>query len=169
MCWLCWNEIEPEHKYNYDCDTHCSECGELTNPNAQHTVKHSAANLPTECGGMGTLEYWYCEVCGCVWTNEELTQIGNRFNVIVFKDHELTHVAAKDATEAADGNIEYWYCADCDTYFADEDGSEEIDKADTIITYVPPTGDASALIPALILALLSVTGTALLIGKKRLL
>lgn len=37
------------------------------------------------------------------------------------------------ATHLAEGNTEYWYCDGCDRYFGDENGTEEIDLADTVV------------------------------------
>ncbi len=45
--------------------------------------------------------------------------------------HNLTHTAAKQPSDYADGNIEYWYCSDCQKYFSDEAAQQEI-SADSI-------------------------------------
>lgn len=45
---------------------------------------------------------------------------------------------AKDATVTEIGNKEYWHCTDCDKYFADENGENEIELADTVISKLPP-------------------------------
>lgn len=47
--------------------------------------------------------------------------------------HSLEKVEAKAATYEAEGNIEYYACENCDLIFADEEGSEEIKLADTVI------------------------------------
>ena len=69
-----------EHEYMFSCDQHCMKCGELTNPDAAHTIKHVDAVAPT-CVAMGNVEYWYCEVCGSAWTDEDLTQVTNAMSV----------------------------------------------------------------------------------------
>ena len=40
--------------------------------------------------------------------------------------HELTYVAAVEATCTEPGSLEYWACSDCGKNFADENASEEI-------------------------------------------
>ena len=45
----------------------------------------------------------------------------------------LSYVEASDPTCTEAGNIEYWYDADNDKYFADENGENEITKANTVI------------------------------------
>ena len=66
-----------------------------------------------------------CEVCG-----EEYGELA---------PHELTHIAAKSATAAETGNKEYWHCDICDKYFNDEDATDEIMLADTVIPKLEPT------------------------------
>ena len=73
---------ECEHEYTYTCDAHCNKCGELTNPEAKHTIAHVEAKAPT-CTENGNVEYWTCEVCGGCWTDEACTQNTNRLNVVV--------------------------------------------------------------------------------------
>ena len=51
---------------------------------------------------------------------------------------DVTHVAAKDATEKQTGNIEYWYCNNCGMHFADEELTEKITFEDTRVEYVAP-------------------------------
>ena len=47
--------------------------------------------------------------------------------------HDLTAVAAKEATCTVDGNTAYWHCSVCDKYFSDEACTKEIAPADTVI------------------------------------
>lgn len=47
--------------------------------------------------------------------------------------HDLKKTEAKDATCTADGNIPYWYCESCGKYFSDENATDEITLADTVI------------------------------------
>lgn len=53
--------------------------------------------------------------------------------------HTLTATAAKEPTCTEGGNIAYWYCADCGKYFADENATQEITLADTVLA---PAGHA---------------------------
>lgn len=66
-----------------------------------------------------------CKICG--------EEYGN------LAPHELTHIAAKSATAAETGNKEYWHCDICDKYFNDEDATDEIMLADTVIPKLEPT------------------------------
>ena len=43
-------------------------------------------------------------------------------------DHELTHVRAKDARIAKQGNVEHYYCAVCDKYYSDSEGTKQLQK-----------------------------------------
>ncbi len=79
------------------------------------------------------------------WENGLIYLYSNQFSTygVAYHGHEAQHIPAKPATEAADGNIAYWYCEGCDGYFADEDLTEEISYEETLVTYIPETGDAS--------------------------
>ena len=108
---------------------------------------------------------------------------------------DLKHFPAQKATILREGNIEHWYCSDCGKYFKDADATLEITQEDTVIPKVKRdnsgipsiggetgktdktdkndktvksvnTGDVGvALYGAM--ALLSLTGGAWIIGKKR--
>ena len=54
----------------------------------------------------------------------------------------LTHVDAKAATTAAEGNIEYWHCEDCGKYFADAAGTKEIQQTDTVVAKKAASSDS---------------------------
>ena len=55
------------------------------------------------------------------------------FTVIEPTGHNLTHVAAKDATCTENGAIEHWYCDKCGGYFSDAEGKTEIKESEAII------------------------------------
>ena len=99
---------------------------------------------------------------------------------------DLKHVPAKKATKVRKGNIEYWYCSGCGKYYKDAAATIEIAQKDTVIprssggststgdttgktdktVQSQKTGDAGvALYGAM--ALLSLTGGAWIVGKKR--
>ncbi len=100
---------------------------------------------------------------------------------------DLTHVLAAAATTKAEGNIEYWHCTGCGRYFSDAQAAEEITQADTVLAKLPPryyynSGTAAkpdsgkknspgTADPGVMLygaaALLSLTGMAVLTGKKK--
>lgn len=60
--------------------------------------------------------------------------------------HTAVKVEAKAPTSVLPGNIEYWYCSDCGKYFRDENLTQEITQADTILpaTGVPEGPDTPA-------------------------
>lgn len=99
----------------------------------------------------------------------------------------LTHVDAAAATTKAEGNIEYWHCTGCGRYFSDEQATKEITQADTVLAKLPPryyynsgaaakpdsgkknspgTADPGVMLYGAA-ALLSLTGMAVLTGKKK--
>ena len=61
-----------EHSYFTDCDQVCEICGEVTRPDATHTVEHVEAKA-SDCYEMGNIEYWFCSVCGQAWLDEACT------------------------------------------------------------------------------------------------
>ena len=92
-------------------------------PCTHKKVTHVEAVAPT-CENEGNIEYWYCEECVTVWTDEGLTQLTNFKNVIVpatgkhdVKMEEmvwswstaLARAAAADKVAVATVD-----CADCD-------------------------------------------------------
>lgn len=100
---------------------------------------------------------------------------------------DLTHVLAAAATTKAEGNIEYWHCTGCGRYFSDAQAAEEITQADTVLAKLPPryyynsgaaakpdsgkknspgTADPGVMLYGAA-ALLSLTGMAVLTGKKK--
>ena len=87
------------HQYFNACDAHCMICGELTNPDATHTIGHTAA-VEATCQQNGNVEYWYCEICGTCWLDEALTQQTNRMSIVTSTDHVYEDGACKWCGEA---------------------------------------------------------------------
>lgn len=115
-----WDFDSKEHEKKYDC------CGEVTIEREPHEWN---AGECTECGfkcthsgGKATCtKKATCDICG------------SEYGDIDPNDHgKLTHIDKVDATHDKEGNIEYWYCEECGKYFGDNDGTKEIQKADTI-------------------------------------
>lgn len=78
-------------------------------------------------GGVATcIELAICDTCG-----EEYGELDST-------NHNLEKIPAKAATVTETGNTEYWHCKDCGKYFADENGENEIELADTVIATLPP-------------------------------
>lgn len=59
--------------------------------------------------------------------------------------HELTAVARKEATCEEDGNIEYWHCSKCGKYFSNENATNTVAFANTVI---PAKGHTVVIDPA---------------------
>lgn len=55
------------------------------------------------------------------------------------------HVAGNESTCTRPGNIEYWHCEGCGRYYSDEELTQEITQADTVI---PAAGHHAVMIPA---------------------
>ena len=132
------------HSYFYACDAHCMNCGELTNPEATHTLVHVAAKAAT-CTVNGNIEYWYCEICGSAWLDEECTLVTNQRSVVVPAAGVHTYVdgfcacgkqiSIAEALEAAEGTkvvltgkvtgfYETWSSYNnCSPYITDEEGN----------------------------------------------
>ena len=109
---------------------------------------------------------------------------------------DLKKADAKKATTKKEGNIEYWYCSGCGKYYSDAAATKEITQADTVIpkkkssgstgnsgstgtdsgsnttadtkkgVQSSRTGDAGVALYAA-MSLLSLTGGALVMGRKR--
>lgn len=78
-------------------------------------------------GGVAScVELAICDTCG-----EEYGELDST-------NHNLEKTPAKAATVTETGNTEYWHCKDCGKYFADENGENEIELADTVIAKLPP-------------------------------
>ena len=107
----------------------------VSNGDGTHTrtCRFDAAHTQTaDChGGTATcVDRAVCDDCG------------HEYGEVDADNHaSLTHVAAKEATTAAEGNTEYWYCVACGKYFSDAAGEHEIQKSDTVIAKLPETPD----------------------------
>ena len=78
-------------------------------------------------GGVAScVELAICDTCGEPYGELDST------------NHNLEKISAKDATVTATGNKEYWHCKDCEKYFADENGTDEINLDDTVISKLSP-------------------------------
>ncbi len=110
----------------------------------------------------GNEECYVCYTCGGTYDAE-----GNLFDAIIPATGHTTavHVPEVPATEEADGMEEHWYCAECDAYFTDAECTNEVERDDLVITYIPETGDMS--IAALALALMAATAGAVVLAKKK--
>ena len=93
-------------------------------------VKSSKATCTEE----GNIEYWTCE-CGKVFSDKKCKDEIDLDDTILEKTaHDLKKTKAQAATCQKEGNIAYWTCNDCKKIFSDEDGEEEIELKDTVLT-----------------------------------
>ena len=90
--------------------------------------------VPADCEHAGIVEHWKCTVCGDLFADEAgTTKITQADTVVTALGHKLQKTEAAAATCEQDGNIEYWTCGDCEKLFADEAGTQEITRNDTVI------------------------------------
>ena len=124
----------PGHSYNYECDRYCNECGEETNPRANHSIIAVDA-VDATCYENGNVAYWYCEYCENVWSDADLRYQTNFKSVVIPAAHKIVAVDAVDATCTTNGNIAYWYCEadDCGLVWADEDLTQVTNHKNVVI------------------------------------
>ena len=167
-----------DHKCDY-CGKTLSECAD---DNKDHKCDYCGKTISNHTGGTADCCHKaVCEICG------------KAYGGLDPDNHtDLKHFPAQRATILREGNIEYWYCSGCGKYYKDAKATIEITQEDTVIPKVKrdnsgipshggetgktdkndktvqsvKTGDAGvALYGAM--ALLSLTGGAWIVGKKR--
>ena len=147
---------------------------DFTAKKAEPTYLKSAATC-TE----SAVYYKSCSVCGESSKGTEDEVVFEHGGPDASAHGHLAHVAAKAATEKAEGNTEYWYCADCERYFSDAAGTKEIRLADTVVAKkaepakkakkpaLPTTGDgAAAQAAALLVGSLAALGAACIARRR---
>ena len=118
-----WTQTATTHEQKWNCcnavvvasephEWENGKCGECS-----YTCLHSGGTATCTAKAV-------CDVCG-----EEYGDLAS---------HKLTHLDAKEASAAETGNVEYWHCDVCDKYFSDENGTNEIASADTVISKLAP-------------------------------
>ena len=171
-------DTDKDHKCDY-CGKVLSECAD---DNKDHKCDYCGKTISNHTGGTADCCHKaVCEICG------------KAYGGLDPDNHtDLKHFPAQRATILREGNIEYWYCSGCGKYYKDAEATIEITQADTVIPKVKrdnsgipshggetgktdkndktvqsvKTGDAGvALYGAM--ALLSLTGGAWIVGKKR--
>ena len=169
---------DKDHKCDY-CGKTLSECAD---DNKDHKCDYCDKTISNHTGGTADCCHKaVCEICG------------KAYGGLDPDNHtDLKHFPAQRATILREGNIEYWYCSGCGKYYKDAEATIEITQEDTVIPKVKrdnsgipshggetgktdkndktvqsvKTGDAGvALYGAM--ALLSLTGGAWIVGKKR--
>ena len=103
----------------------------------RHNLTKVTAHVAT-CEETGNIEYYICGICDKKFRDEDGTdEIEGEDWITQKTQHSLTKVAAHGATCEETGNIEYYTCGTCNKKFRDEDGTEEIEGEDWIITKAP--------------------------------
>jgi len=141
----CESEGNIEYWYCTDCGQAWLDAERKLNTNLKavilpvaHTgIKHVAA-VAARCHFEGNVEYWYCEDCELVCTDEAMTQVSNHKRVIIpALNPEIKPVPAKRATclpgVLGNGNVEYWYCPECEQYSLNESFTELTDKEGVVV------------------------------------
>ena len=103
-------------------------------PKLPHTLTGIPAQ-PATCTEPGHIAYWSCTECGRYFSDADgSNEIQLSDTVVPRIPHSLTRHEAHTATCTEDGNIEYWTCTMCGKHFSDENGTNEISLAQTVIT-----------------------------------
>ena len=118
---IVWTKTATAHSSKYSC------CDAVVVAEEAHEWENGVcAECGYECqhdGGTATCtEKAVCDICG-----EEYGEVNAASHTNLVK----TEAKAPTCTEA--GNIEYWYCNDCQKYFRDENATEEIALAETVV------------------------------------
>ena len=178
VCDLCGKVISNHADENDDhvCDLCKKIISNHVDENNDHVCDICGKVISNHTGGTADCCHKaVCEICG------------REYGGLAPDNHsDLKHFPAKSSTKWEEGNIEYWYCSGCGKYFKDAAAATEIKKEDTVLprrsgSSTPvkdttdetdktvksqKTGDAGvALYGAM--ALLSLTGGAWVVGKKR--
>ena len=126
----------------------CSVCGKIfkdesgtqeTSVEAEKLVATGHSLTKTEakaatCTEDGNNEYYTCSACGKAFKDADGKTVTTvEAEKIAATGHTMTKTDAKAATCTEDGNIAYWHCSVCNKYFSDENGTNGIALADTVI------------------------------------
>ena len=86
------------------------------------------------CTEDGNTAYYECDGCGKYFSDEAgENEISLSDTVVPATGHDMTAVAAKNATCTEDGNSAYYICDNCKKYFSDEAGENEIELSATVV------------------------------------
>ena len=91
-----------------------------------HTDKTEHAAVAADCTNAGNALYYTCNTCGKLLDKDGA--VIETVPVLNALGHNLTHHDAKAPTCVADGNVEYWLCSRCNKAFADENGTQALEK-----------------------------------------
>ena len=122
---------------NTDCAL-CKELGQVyTETETINALGHDmevTAGYDATCTEDGLHAYWTCKRCDKVFADKDgKTETTPNQQIIPALKHELTEVAAKDATCTTAGNKAYWICDRCKKAFGDQAGDTSVEPKDQII------------------------------------
>ena len=82
------------------------------------------------CGYAGNTEYWICNTCGQLFSDESCShEIALSDTVVPALVHDPVHTEAVEPTCTSDGNIGYWTCSHCAKVFSDEQCTNELSSS----------------------------------------
>lgn len=100
-----------------------------------HDLIHSVAKEPT-CTEDGQIEFWYCELCGRIYSDEVCnTQISRQDTVIVATGHNTVIDDAVEATHTSTGLTQGSHCDICGTVLVEQQVIPVIPGTNYGITY----------------------------------
>jgi len=141
--WICY---ACESVWTDEALTQVSNVKNVIIPELGGDVIHVEAVEAVDCQTMGNIEYWYCEDCMQVWSDEARTQLTNMMSVklgygehqyfyacdpvcmvcyeVTNPDaaHNIVFVEALEATCQSMGHIAHYKCTDCNTCWDNELG-----------------------------------------------
>ena len=110
---------------------------DLTIPALGHDLTETPA-APATCASEGNLQYFTCEICYAMFSDESCT------TVVVYNDvvlpalnHKLSYSPVVPATCTESGVYAYYYCKICDLYYANEESTETLEMDELV---APPLG-----------------------------
>ena len=87
------------------------------------------------CTTDGNTAYYKCLVCGKCFEDDTFEkEITEESTVIKSDGHKLTKTDNVPVSCTADGNIDYWTCSICGRLFADDQGTKELQKSETVVS-----------------------------------
>ncbi len=113
-----------------------------------HVLTHSQGVEPT-CSSTGRVEYWYCSTCGNNYADEACTEMISKTQILLTKvKHDLVHHEEIPVVGKENGVREHWTCSYCSGYFADAEGKNALNQADTVLYSVLNIPDFVVEVPA---------------------
>lgn len=115
----------------------CTVCGyqmERTTPKKTHVhVLSYVEPKNATCTTMGRIGYYLCSRCHLLYADPQgAVQISEGDTVVRALGHDLSYVAALEATCTKNGHIPYYSCTTCKKLFKDEFGANEVSQSNIL-------------------------------------